>query len=85
MIPFLTGLAVLLLLTLLMGLIRVLHGPSRADRMLTAQLFGTTGVALMLLLALVIDLEALIDVALVMGILASVASVAFVHLAGDEP
>ncbi|SHF20107.1 multisubunit sodium/proton antiporter, MrpF subunit [Modicisalibacter ilicicola DSM 19980] len=81
---YLTGLAILLLITLLIGLIRVFRGPSRADRMLAAQLFGTTGVAMMLILGIVTDLAALFDVALVMGILASITSIAFIRLAGDE-
>ena len=80
---YLIGLTVLLLLTLLLGLIRVFRGPSRADRMLAAQLFGTTGVATVLILALVTGTEALFDVALVMAVLAPITSVAFVHLAGE--
>ena len=80
---YLIGLTVLLLLTLLLGLIRVFRGPSRADRMLAAQLFGTTGVATVLILALVTGTEALFDVALVMAVLAPITSVAFVHLGGE--
>ena len=45
------GLALFLLLTLLAGLWRILQGPTPADRMLAAQLFGTTAVACLLLLA----------------------------------
>lgn len=33
------------------GLVRIARGPTPADRMLAAQLFGTTGVAVLLLLA----------------------------------
>ncbi len=36
--------ALFLLLTLMAGLWRVLRGPTAADRMLAAQLFGTTAV-----------------------------------------
>ena len=43
--------AALLLLTLLVGLWRVLLGPGRVDRLLAVQLFGTTGTALLLVLA----------------------------------
>ncbi|MGC3875078.1 monovalent cation/H+ antiporter complex subunit F [Halomonas sp. GXIMD04776] len=81
---YLTGLAVMLLLTLLLGLVRVFQGPSRADRMLAAQLFGTTGVAIILILGLVTEMTGLVDVALVMAVLAPITGVAFVHLAGDE-
>ena len=70
--------AVLLLLTLLAGLARVLKGPTRGDRMLAAQLFGTTGVGVLLLLAEAMGQPALRDVALVYALLAALAAVAFV-------
>jgi len=71
--------AVFLLCTLLAGLVRVVRGPTAADRMLAAQLFGTTGVALLLLLALALPTAALLDVALVFALLAAVVGVTFVH------
>jgi len=46
------GMALFLLLTLVVGMWRVLRGPTLADRMLAGQLFGTTAVACLLLLAL---------------------------------
>ena len=46
-----TGIAVFLVLNVLAGLVRVARGPTVADRILVAQLFGTTGVAVLLLLA----------------------------------
>jgi multicomponent Na+:H+ antiporter subunit F len=73
------GAALFLLLTFLAGMIRVLIGPGRTDRMLAAQLFGTTGVAMMLLLAEGLGQPPLRDVALVFAILAGVAAVAFVR------
>lgn len=73
--------ALLLLLTLVVGLWRVLRGPSPADRMLAAQLFGTTAVACMLLLSQAFEQPALQDVALVFALLAAVAAVAFVRRA----
>jgi multicomponent Na+:H+ antiporter subunit F len=74
-------LAGFLLLNIAAGLVRVLRGPTPADRMLAAQLFGTTGVALMLLLAEAQALPALRDVALVFALLAALATVAFVKRA----
>ncbi|SFX59972.1 monovalent cation/H+ antiporter complex subunit F [Marinospirillum alkaliphilum] len=68
----------LLLLALLLGLWRIWAGPGRADRMLAAQLFGTTGVGLLLLLAELMQQPALRDVALVLALLAIMATVAFV-------
>jgi len=73
--------ALFLLLTLAAGLWRVLHGPTPADRMLAAQLFGTTAVASLLLLAQAFDRPYLRDVALVFALLAAVAAVAFVRRA----
>ncbi|AHY46268.1 Multisubunit Na+/H+ antiporter MnhF subunit [Rubrobacter radiotolerans] len=75
---FYTFIAVFLLASILAGLVRVFLGPTPADRMLSAQLFGTTGVAILLLLALALGSPALVDVALALGLLAAVATVAFV-------
>lgn len=63
------------------GCLRVLRGPSLADRMLAAQLFGTTGVALLLVLAQLQQMAALLDVALVVVLLALLAVVVFVRRA----
>lgn len=78
-------LAIFLLLNLAAGMWRVLRGPSIADRMLAAQLFGTTSVAVLLLLAQATDLPALRDVALVFALLAAVTAVTFVQRAWPEP
>lgn len=75
------GLAALLLLTVIGGSVRILRGPTTADRMLAAMLFGTTGVAILLLLAQASRSTALRDVALVFALLAAVAVVAFVQRA----
>lgn len=71
--------AAFLLLNLAAGLWRVMRGPTAADRMLAAQLFGTTAVATLLLLAEGTQQPALRDVALVFALLAAVAAVAFVQ------
>lgn len=71
--------ATFLLLNFAVGLVRVLRGPTAADRMLAAQLFASTAVAILLLLAEAMDRPALRDVALVFGLLAAVAGVAFVQ------
>ena len=72
-------LAVVLLLTLLGGLVRVVLGPTPPDRMLAAQLMGTTGVGVLLLLSQALSRPALMDVALIFSLLAAVATVAFVR------
>lgn len=71
--------AILLLLTILAGLVRVVRGPTSADRMLAAQLFGTTGVAILLLLSKAWDQPPLQDVAGVFALLAAVIGVSFVR------
>jgi multicomponent Na+:H+ antiporter subunit F len=71
--------AIILLMTVGAGMVRILRGPTTGDRMLTAQLFGTTGVTILLLLSFATSEAALIDVALVFALLAAVATVAFVR------
>lgn len=78
------ALALFLLLNLIAGMWRVLRGPTIADRMLAAQLFGTTSVAVLLLLAQATDKVALRDVALVFALLAAVTAVAFVRRAWSD-
>jgi multicomponent Na+:H+ antiporter subunit F len=75
------AIAVFLLLNVLAGLVRVARGPTLADRMLTVQLFGTTGVAILLLLGAESGRGALRDAALVFALLAAITSAAFVRLA----
>ncbi|MDR9424323.1 MAG: monovalent cation/H+ antiporter complex subunit F [Marinobacter sp.] len=83
----LNGVAAFLLLTLLIALIRIWRGPDTADRMLASQLFATTGVALLLLLAQAQAMPALVDVALTLALLSVLAIVAFVTrvVRIDEP
>lgn len=78
---FMLALSVFLALNIVAGLVRVLRGPTLADRMLAAQLFGTTGTAILLLLAEALARPALQDVALVFALLAAVNVVAFVRRA----
>jgi multicomponent Na+:H+ antiporter subunit F len=73
------GTALFLLLNIIVGLMRVWRGPTPADRMMAAQLFGTTGVAIMLLLAASFDVAAIRAVGLVFAILAVIASAVFVR------
>ena len=73
------ALALFLLLNLGAGMWRVVRGPTAADRMLAVQLFGTTAVAVLLLLAQASGNTALHDVALVFALLAAVTAVAFVR------
>jgi len=72
--------ASVVLLTIVAGLWRVFRGPTRADRMLSAQLCGTTIVAIILLFVHVQEEFYLLDIALVFALLTPVATVAFVKL-----
>jgi len=72
-------LALFLLLNLGVGMTRILLGPTDADRMLAAQLFGTTAVAILLLLAKVTGKMSLYDVALVFALLAAITAVTFLR------
>lgn len=78
------ALALLLLLNLVVGLYRVVRGPDVADRMLAAQLFGTTAVGIILLLAEAFARPALRDIALVFALLAAVTAITFVQRAWIE-
>jgi len=78
MTDFLLGAALFVLGTVALGLIRILRGPHDADRMLAAQLLGTGGVAVLLLLGVASGLGAVGDLALMLALLAAFASVAFV-------
>jgi len=74
----------LLLLTLAVGLVRAMIGPSLQDRMLSVQLLGTGGVALLLLMSTLLAAPALIDVALVLALLAAVAAAALTRREVDR-
>ncbi|MBX3725574.1 MAG: hypothetical protein KF823_06610 [Xanthomonadales bacterium] len=76
--------AVFLLLNLAAGLVRVVRGPGDSDRMLAALLFGTTTVAVLLVLAALMAQPALRDVALLFVLLATLLSIAFVGLPGGD-
>lgn len=85
MAEFQVGVAAFLMLNVFVGLVRVLRGPTPADRMLAAQLFGTTGVAILLLLSQALAAPAIVDVALVLALLGAVAAVVFVLRAWQRP
>lgn len=76
---FLTLVAAVLVATLAGGLVRAVLGPSPGDRMIGIQLFGTAGVAILLVLAEALSVPPLRDVALVFALLASIVVVAFVQ------
>lgn len=78
MTTVLSGVCILLLLSLVLGLLRIWRGPGIVERMLAAQLFGSTGVALLLVLATLQQAPSIRNVALVLALLAALAVLAFV-------
>jgi multicomponent Na+:H+ antiporter subunit F len=81
--------ALFLLVNLLAALVVATRGPTPADRMLTALLFGSTGVGVLVLLSRAMHLPTLVDVALTLALLAAIAGIAFARRAwhgarGDE-
>ena len=78
-----------MLVMVALGLARILYGPSNADRLMAAQLFGTGGIAALLLVATATGTPAAVDVSLTLALLTAFASVAFVKFAtrpdSDEP
>jgi len=86
---FLLAAAGFVLLTVALGLFRLLRGPADADRLMATQLFGTGGIAALLLMGTASDTPAIVDVAISLALLAAFASVAFVLGAAsgeeDEP
>ncbi len=80
------GAAVAFLLTIVLGLAHVFRQSGRADSLLAALLFGTTGVALVLVLGKGLGMPRALDIALVFALLAAVLGAAFVLRGwpGDE-
>jgi len=75
---FLAAIAGFVMITVVIGLARILWGPGDADRVMAAQLLGTGGIASLLLVGVARDLPAAVDVALTLAMLAAFASIAFV-------
>lgn len=68
----------ILLLTLLLGVVRVWLGPTVADRMLASQLFASIGIGLLLVLGELQQIPHMRDVALILALLSILATVAFI-------
>ena len=76
--------ALFLLANLVVALIAAARGPTAADHMLMALLIGTTGTGILSLLAHVMRLPALADVALVLALLAAIGGIAFAKRAWQD-
>lgn len=74
--------AFILLFSVSVGLILILLGKGRVERLLVLQLLGTSTVAVVLLLAQSLKLPGLRDLALVLGLLACILALAFIRYGG---
>lgn len=74
---FLLAAAAGVLATVALGLVRVVRGPARTDRMMAAQLLGTGGLGALLLYGVATRTPAALDVALLLAVLTPFATVAF--------
>ena len=83
MASFLIGAAGFVLAMVALGLIAILRRPAEVDHMMAAQLLGTGGVAILLLLATATETPPVVDVALLLALFAAFAAVAFVRSASD--
>jgi multicomponent Na+:H+ antiporter subunit F len=77
----------LIILAVAVGLVRVLRGPADIDRLMAVQLFGTGGIAALLLTAYATHVPGVDDIALGLALLAAFATMAFLNhlgVADDE-
>lgn len=79
------GVSAVLLATIAVGLWRFFRGPTAADRLMVTQLFGTTGVAVCLLLSAALRRNTIVDVALALALLAVVTTAAFIRFYWPMP
>ena len=84
MTSFLFGAAGFVLTMLALGLVIILRRPAEVDHMMAAQLLGTGGVAILLLLAVATETSPMVDVALLLALFAAFAAVAFVRSASNS-
>jgi len=84
MASFLSGAAGFVLTMVALGLVVILQRPAEVDHMMAAQLLGTGGVAILLLLATATETPPVVDVALLLALLAAFAAVAFIRSASDR-
>jgi multicomponent Na+:H+ antiporter subunit F len=84
MTNFLFGAAAFILAVVTLGLFRVLRRPADVDRMMAVQLLGSGGVAVLLLIAVAIEIPAIVDVALMLGLLAAFMTVTLVMNASNS-
>ena len=73
-----------LIICLLFAMLRIFKGHTSADRMIAAQLFGTLGVAILIVFSFLEGNKSLLNVALVLTLLAPLSVIAFVTLSEEK-
>jgi multicomponent Na+:H+ antiporter subunit F len=84
MTSFLYVAATFVLTTIALGLFVILRRRAEVGHMMAAQLLGTGGVAILLLLAAATETSSIVDVALLLALFAAFAAVAFVRSASSS-
>ena len=84
MASFLFAAAGFVLTMVALGLFVILRRRAEIDHMMVAQLLGTGGVAILLLLAAATEATPIVDVALLLALFAAFAAVAFVRSASGS-
>ena len=74
----------LIVLTVAVGLARILRGSDDVERLMAVQLLGTGGIAALLLIAYATNVPGVEDVALGLALLAAFATIAFINLIDAE-
>jgi multicomponent Na+:H+ antiporter subunit F len=74
----------LIVLTVAVGLARILRGSDDVERLMAVQLLGTGGIAALLLIAFATNVPGVEDVALGLALLAAFATIAFINLIDAE-
>jgi multicomponent Na+:H+ antiporter subunit F len=84
MTELLLAAAGLIVLTVAVGLARILRGSDDVERLMAVQLLGTGGIAALLLIAYATHVPGVEDVALGLALLAAFATIAFINLIDAE-
>lgn len=80
---FLFVIAIFIMAMVASSLIIILRRPAEVDRIMAAQLLGTGGVAILLILAVATETSPVVDVALMLALFAAFAAVALVRDVSD--
>jgi len=83
MIIYLSIIAFILTMLLMISLVYILRAPDNADCLLSTQLVGTIGVVILAMLSIIKNQPYLLDIALVLALLTSILVLTFTQLSKD--